>query len=271
VTVTAGTNTQFDIQLSTAGQLTGTVKHSDGTVAAGASVEIRSGDLSTVITKTTNSSGVYGSGWIPIGNYTITASQSGYNNAQTTATVTTGATTTAALLTLTPSGGPTTTPGSISGKVTNASNGAALSGATVSGTLGTKTTDTSGNYSFTNVAAGTYTLTASKSGYLARSFTITVASGAAVMQNMPIATSGVLSGKVTNTAGGAISGVTVHVVGGVVATNITKTTDVNGNFSAGWIPVGTYTVTFSKTGLTSQTKSASITAGVTTTVNAVMQ
>ena len=271
VTVTAGTDTQFDIQLSTAGQLTGTVKHSDGTVAVGVSVEIRSGDLSTVITKTTNSSGVYGSGWIPIGNYTVTASQSGYNDAQTTATVTTGATTTAALLTLTPSGGPTTLPGSISGKVTNARKGAALSGATVSGTLGTKTTDTSGNYSFTNVAAGTYTLTASRSGYLARSFTITVASGAAVIQNMPIATSGVLSGKVTNTSGGAMSGVTVHVVGGVVATDITKTTDANGNFNAGWIPVGTYTVTFAKTGLTSQTKSATVTAGVTTSVNVVMQ
>src|SRR6185369_8571382 len=114
------------------------------TLAVGASVEMRTGDLSTVLTKTTNSSGVYNSGWIPINNYTVTASQSGYNDAQTTATVTTGATTTASLLKLTPSGSPPPPPppppsnGSITGKVTNASSGAALSGATVSTTLGTK-------------------------------------------------------------------------------------------------------------------------------------
>jgi hypothetical protein len=269
VAVTAGTDTQFDIQLATAGQVTGTVKHSDGTVAVGASVEVRSGDLSTVVTQTTNSSGVYNSGWIAVGNYTITASQSGYNNAQTTAAVNSGQTTTAALLTLTPSG--TTSPGKISGKVTNAISGAALSGATVSGTLGTRTTDTPGNYSFTNVAAGTYKLTASKSGYLSRSFTVTVASGASVTQNMPIATAGVIAGKVTNSSGGAVSGVSVRIVGGVVSTTITKTTDVYGKFSSSWIPVGTYTLTFSKTGLTTQSKSASVTAGATTTVNAVMR
>jgi hypothetical protein len=273
LTVTPDTNTQFDIQLSTAGQITGTVKHSDGTLAVGASVEIRSGDLSTVVTKTTNSSGVYNSSWIAIGNYTITASQSGYNNAQTTATVTTGQTTAAPLLTLAPSGSPPPPPsgtGSISGKVTNASSGAALSGATVSGTLGTKTTDTSGNYSFTNVANGTYTLTASKSGYLSRNFTVTV-SGAAVTQNMPIATSGKIGGHVTSSSGAALAGVSVQIVGGVVPTNITKTTDSSGNYSSSWIPVGSYKVTFSKTGLTSQTKSASVSAGATATVNAVMQ
>jgi hypothetical protein len=269
VTVTAGANTQFDVQLTTAGQVTGTVKHSDGTVAVGANVEVRSGDLSTVVNKTTNSSGVYNSGWIAIGNYTITASQSGYNNAQTTATANSGQTTTAALLTLTPTG--TTSAGKISGKVTNASGGAALSGATVSGALGTKTTDTSGNYSFTNVAAGTYTLTASKTGFLPRSFTVAVASGASVTQNMPIATAGIIAGKVTNSTGGAISGVSVRIVGGVVSTTVTKTTDTSGNFNSTWIPVGTYTVTFSKTGLTSQSKSATVTAGATTTVSAVMK
>jgi hypothetical protein len=226
-----------------------------------------------VVTKTTNSSGVYNSSWIAIGNYTITASQSGYNNAQTTATVTTGQTTAAPLLTLAPSGSPPPPPsgtGSISGKVTNASSGAALSGATVSGTLGTKTTDTSGNYSFTNVANGTYTLTASKSGYLSRNFTVTV-SGAAVTQNMPIATSGKIGGHVTSSSGAALAGVSVQIVGGVVPTNITKTTDSSGNYSSSWIPVGSYKVTFSKTGLTSQTKSASVSAGATATVNAVMQ
>jgi uncharacterized membrane protein YeaQ/YmgE (transglycosylase-associated protein family) len=88
---------------------------------------------------------------------------------------------------------------------------------------------------------------------------------------MPIATAGVIAGKVTNSSGGAISGVSVRIVGGVVSTTITKTTDVYGKFSSSWIPVGTYTLTFSKTGLTTQSKSASVTAGATTTVNAVMR
>jgi hypothetical protein len=62
----------------------------------------------------------------------------------------------------------TSTRGGIVGKVTSTSGGAAVSGATVTlaGTsAGSTTTDASGNYSFSGLAAGSYTVTPSKTGY----------------------------------------------------------------------------------------------------------
>jgi hypothetical protein len=245
------------------GSVRGFVKTQSGGPISGATVSASTGG-----TATSASDGSYTLSSVAAGSVTLTASATGFASALQAVQVTSGATTTAPDFLLAASTGGT---GSISGKVTNASNGAALSGATVSGSLGTQTTGTSGTYSFTNVAPGTYTLTASMSGYLTRSFTTTVTSGQAVTLNMPIATAGKIAGHITNTAGTALSGVSVKIVGGVVATNITKTTDSSGNFNSSWIPVGSYTVTLSKTGVTSQTKSASVTAGATTTVNAVMQ
>src|SRR5206468_1997670 len=63
-------------------------------------------------------------------------------------------------------GGPPTT-GSISGLVTDASTSAPISGATVSISGGTPTTtDGTGAYSFSGLAPATYSLTASKAGYV---------------------------------------------------------------------------------------------------------
>ena len=54
---------------------------------------------------------------------------------------------------------------------------------------------------------------------------------------------------------------TVKVSGGKVATTVTLTTNSTGNYATPWISVGTYTVTFSKTGFTTQTKSATVNTG----------
>ena len=57
--------------------------------------------------------------------------------------------------------------GTLSGKVTDAGTGAALSGVsvTISGSALVATTDASGNYSITNIPVGTYTITFTKGGY----------------------------------------------------------------------------------------------------------
>lgn len=69
-------------------------------------------------------------------------------------------------------------PGAIAGRVTDQSNGAALQGATVScGTAGSATTASDGTYSIGNVTPGSYTCTASRSGYRNKNQNVTVTSG----------------------------------------------------------------------------------------------
>src|SRR5262245_914212 len=106
--------------------------------------------------------------------------------------------------------------GSISGNVTDSVTGAAIAGATISGP-GSTTTDPAGNYQFASVAAGTYLLIASASGYQNSSSTVTVTNGANSMQNFALtpATNGSLSGKVTSAVDGRpIAGVTISYSGG---------------------------------------------------------
>ena len=74
---------------------------------------------------------------------------------------------------------PTTGPGTITGTVSGSGkNKAAISGARVDcGPGGSATTGTTGSYTISNVNPGTYTCTASASGYRAKSSNATVSSG----------------------------------------------------------------------------------------------
>ena len=72
---------------------------------------------------------------------------------------------------------PSTDPGAIAGTV-SAFKGSGISGATVNcGTAGTATTASNGSYSLTGVAPGTYTCTASATGYRSKSQSVSVTSG----------------------------------------------------------------------------------------------
>ncbi|HVF04395.1 MAG TPA: S8 family serine peptidase [Frankiaceae bacterium] len=73
---------------------------------------------------------------------------------------------------------PPTTPGAITGTVTDARSKAGISAATVScGTAGTTTTGSAGTYTLSNVTPGTYTCTATASGYRSKSGSTGVPSG----------------------------------------------------------------------------------------------
>jgi hypothetical protein len=258
VTVVAGTTTSAPaITLtSSSGTITGTVKSSSGAVITGASVGFGGG------TATTNSSGVYTLAGVPVGTVQLVASAGGFQSVTQSVTVTGGGTSTANF-TLAPA---TATTGSITGKITSASSGALLSGATVSWKGGTTTTNTSGIYTLTNVTAGSQNVTASKTGYLPRTSAVTVTGGATATLNIAIATAGKITTKVTSTTGAVVSGVTVTIKGGVVATTVTGTTGTTGVFTTNWIPVGSYTITVSKTGHTTRSKTATVTSGATVSV-----
>lgn len=252
-TVTAGATTTANLPIATAGILTGTVASASGASLSNASVTISGG----VIAQNLSYSGAsFNTSWIPIGNYTVTCASPSYVTQQLSITLTAGATATAAC-SLTP------TPGTIQGTITNASTGAAISGATVSYSGGSATTNSSGQYSLTGVQAGTYTVKASASGFLPNTGSVAVTAGGTVALSFPIATAGILSGTVQNSSGTALSSAAVSIAGGVIAQNLSYS---GSSFNTSWIPVGNYTVTCSSSGYVTQQSSVTLAAGATVTV-----
>ncbi|HEX7284534.1 MAG TPA: carboxypeptidase regulatory-like domain-containing protein [Candidatus Angelobacter sp.] len=213
---------------------------------------------------TTDASGNYSLGNLPAGTLQLTASATGYLNTVQTVTITPGGTTTANFVLI-------TVTGTITGRVTNASTGAGLAGATVSYSGGSTKADTNGYYTLSAVNPGTYTVTATLTGWVTESTSVTVVSGGTVTGNIKLATGGKAAGKVTNKSGGAISGATVKVTGGIVPTTVTITTNSTGNYDSGWVPIGNYSITVSKSGFTTQTKNTTVTTGGTVTVNFTLQ
>jgi PKD repeat protein len=156
---------------------------------------------------------------------------------------------------------------SLSGAVTNVKTGSPLAGAKVS--LGGTTTsaDSNGHYGFSNVSQGTYLLTASASGYLARNYNVTVTAGNTATQNIALSTAGVLQGKVSNGSGGGVAGATVSISGGSLSSSFSVTASSTGGYTFGWIPVGTYAVAVTASGYGSSSANATINTGQTTTLN----
>jgi acid phosphatase len=243
------------------GSITGHVTDAaTGLAISGATVSYSAGSA------TTDSSGAYTLAKVAAGTYSVTASQTGYVSQTSSVTVSAGAASTLNFQLAASNTGP----GGISGKVTNVSTGAAFSGATVSYSGGSTTSDTNGNYTLSNVSPATYNVTASRSGYITESNSVTVSAGATSTLNFPMATGGKVAGTVTNSSGTAISGAAVQITGGAVQTTVNVTTSSTGAYNSNWIPIGSYTVTVSKSGFTTQTQNANVTTGNTTTLNFTM-
>ncbi|MDH5473295.1 MAG: carboxypeptidase regulatory-like domain-containing protein [Gammaproteobacteria bacterium] len=129
----------------------------------------------------------------------------------------------------------------VSGKVS----GDVLEGVTMtlSGTSSsTTTTDASGNYSFTDLMNGSYNVSPSLTGYNFNPPDTNVTISDADVANVDFIASVItydLSGTVSISGGGALSGVTVHLQGNSTATS---TTDTFGNYSFTGLTNGSYTV-----------------------------
>jgi hypothetical protein len=232
---------------------------SDGTGIQDATVSSSSGNA------VTDASGNYILFDLPAGSVVLTASATGFTSLSKTVTITAGQTIAAnfALSAVAPTG-------SINGRITSALNGAALSGATVSYSRGSTTSDANGYYSFKSVPPGTYAVSAQKSGWITAGVTVSVAS-AAVTANIRMATGGKITGKVINRSGAAIAGASVKMTGGLVSTTVTVVADSSGVYTSPWIPIGSYTVQASKSGYTTQSKTTTVGTGATATVNFTLQ
>ncbi len=259
VTITAGTTltaNTFTLTSNT-GTVSGVVTSSTTNAAISGATVLYGGGSTT-----TNASGAYSLTGVPAGSVNLVASASGFNSQTITVTITGGQTSTANF-SLTPV---TTTTGTVTGQITNISTGGAIAGATVKWSSGSTTSSGTGTYTLTQVTAGPQNITASATGYVARTVAASVTGGTTTTLNIALATGGKIAGTVTHN-GAALANVTVTMTGGKYAATYTATTSSAGAYNSGWIPIGSYTVTASPSGFTAQSKSATANTGATTTVS----
>ncbi len=130
------------------------------------------------------------------------------------------------------------TTGTISGTVTAAGTGTAISGASVSTqpATSTATTNAQGSYTISNVSPGSYTVTATAGGYMAGTANATVAAGQTATANVALQAdySGSWSG--TTSQGKSIS--------------FTIVNNAFTYFSFGWSVSGTYCSSYGTTNIT---------------------
>jgi len=165
------------------------------------------------------------------------------------------------------------TTGTLTGKVTISGTRTAIPGAVITAVASTgtftATAASTGTYTL-SLPAATYTVTCSATGYNTATATATIKVGIKTVLNFALTkstvTTGSLTGTVTNSSGVAIAGANVATTTG----GYSATTDTLGKYTISAITAGTYSVTCTATGYTTQTKSATITSGVTTTLNFTM-
>jgi IPT/TIG domain/Carboxypeptidase regulatory-like domain len=197
---------------------------------------------------TTAASGDYSFGGLATGTYTVTPSASGYVFDPAQLTVTVGSASVA---------GRDFAAARLHG-IAGTVSGVVRAGVTV--TLGgassaSTTTDASGNYSFSELLAGSYTVTASLAGYAftPTSAALDLAGEEATRQDFAAAGAYSITGTVS---GPVAAGVTVSLAGTATAST---TTDAAGRFTFGALVAGDYSVTPALSGYGFQPASAAVT------------
>ena len=103
-------------------------------------------------------------------------------------------------------------------------------------------TDASGNYSFSGVANGNYTVAAGASGYDPDTQPVTVNSNNVTQDLTLVLSTYTISGTVTDSSGTPVPGVTVELTDGSGTVIATVTTDPSGNYSFPNVSDGSYRV-----------------------------
>lgn len=175
-------STQVTVVTSGTAAISGTVINGQGgSPLSGAQVQVVNQAGDTIATVTTGSDGTYTTPPIPPGSYTLVASLNGFVSTVAFNTDATGGATTAPTIPLAPD---TKVIGNITGGASDATTGSLVSNptyelragvnATTGAPLATTTGDVESVYFFTNILPGTYTITASATGYVPASVTVVV-------------------------------------------------------------------------------------------------
>ncbi|MCL4538853.1 MAG: carboxypeptidase regulatory-like domain-containing protein [Bacteroidetes bacterium] len=212
------------------------------------------------LTATTTSQGTYSISHVPAGTDTVAVSANGYLSASKQIQVSSGASETVNF-----SMEPAAT--TVSGTVTDATTKTPIGSVVI--TLGSQstTTSTQGTYSFSNVAPGGYTVTASGANYISQSKQIQVSPGQPQTVNFSLQPS-------TTTVSGTITDATTNTtISGATVTLGTQsaTTSSGGSYSFSNVQAGNYTVTASANGYNSTSQQIQVSAGVPQTVDLSLQ
>ncbi len=206
-------------------------------------------------TKSTNSYGYTSYSGLSIGSYSFTASKSGYYSSSGSTTITTSSTSKTVYIYLTPIDD-TPTSGSITVYVKDANTGSAISGATVSGGGYSGTTNSSGYKVFSDLSFGSYTFTASKSGYSSNSGSVSIStsttSNSVTIYLTPIPTTGSITVYVKDAETGS------YISGASISGDASGTTNSSGYKVFSDLSFGTYSFTVSKSGYYAGSGSATI-------------
>jgi hypothetical protein len=130
---------------------------------------------------------------------------------------------------------------------------------------GSATTDASGNYTFSWVPGGTYSLTATQTGYVSQTASVTVNDKLTTTANFTLVRIqyGNVTGKITDAYSGlAVVGATVSIVG-----DGSTVTDASGVYTLSSLVAGPYTLSVSKTAYTTTTTPVAIAGNATLTKN----
>ncbi len=114
-----------------------------------------------------------------------------------------------------------------------------------------------------SVPYGTRTIVAAGYGYESRAKTIAMPANGRVPLSFSLRPLAKLTGRVRNSSGTALSGVTVKIVG----TNRTTRSNPSGYYTINYAPLGTRSVTAARSGYYTRTRSVTLIMGTTTTLN----
>ena len=156
--------------------------------------------------------------------------------------------------------------GLLSGTVTSGGTGIVGANVFVSGPGGGNvTTGVGGAYSI-SISAGTHTVTASATGYLSSSASVTMPPGGPATKNFVLIVSSTLTGTVTDGSTGLpLPGATVTITTGSPTGSSPATTNASGVYTITGLSAGTYRVTGSRSGYTSKTSANISVSGASTT------
>ena len=209
---------------------------------------------------TTDSSGKVTFGGLSFGSYTFSASKTGYTSNTGTATIT--ASSKSAVITIYLD--PLPAKGEITVRVRDRNTGNVIAAASVSGASRTRTTGTDGNTTFSDLSFGSYSFTASKSGYYDNTGSGSISQGSpsdtVTIYLTPRPTTGEITVRVLDKDTNApIASATVSGAGK------TGTTGTDGKTVFSNLSFGSYTFTASKSGYNDNTGTGSISRSSTTT------
>jgi hypothetical protein len=235
--LSANSSAVANIQLSASGTIKGIVFARDGVTPVGNANIVLSG--STLATATSNATGQFVFTYVPIGNFTLDATDFNGNHGRATGSILKTGTIVQSNVTFLGEG-------SVSGIVSDSSQNpvpyasVSLNSRSIFGGVNNTTADGGGNYNFSNVFVGSFNVTASSStlGLGGQATGAIVSDSQSVTANITLTASGTVTGSVFHSDGVTpVGNAQVNLTGG-----FSTTADVNGNYTVNFVPLGTYSI-----------------------------